>query len=99
MHDWLLLEIEVEWHSAELHIAFRDTDSSKQVIHATQFVSINIPRLCEWGYSGSINEVVIEQVESLEKLTINMQSGDQLVILASDFKLPNKLRKRELLCE
>lgn len=61
------------------------------VIEATGLTDIHIPMLNTWGPSISVNEVLgpLSTENGLQRMTIEMQSGDVITLLAKELKIPS----------
>ncbi len=89
MHDWRLLTIFFDWKQG---VAILEFVKYKEVIElrATGVIDLHIPRQREWGPSVFINEANISEKDESghATVTIEMQTGDELKIIASEFELP-----------
>ena len=84
MHDWTLLNIQLDWEEGKLEIRLLDNSSKEQIISAEGVMNVNIPRHFEWGKSVSVNEIrALTQHDGKFNLIIQMQSGDEIKLLAS----------------
>ncbi|GAB2538996.1 hypothetical protein [Rufibacter soli] len=88
LHDSSIKEISIDWERKILTIEISTTALSfpeirRALIKAENVTSLLCPMKSPWGKSESINEV--KQIG--EKLEIEMQSGDTIVIEATLFKL------------
>lgn len=90
MHDWVLNEIRFDWRSARSVIEFKDSASLIRSVIADGVTELHVSRVNEWGTSVNVNEVFeIEVLTSgLQQLKIEMQSGDVIQIVATQFVLP-----------
>jgi len=92
LHDATLLRVECRWTDGRFSVYLRTGLSAYpevQVI-ATGGRRLNCPRMQPWGSSVSVNEVrgPTQLVsEDLQRLEIEMQSGDVLVLDAEEFRL------------
>ena len=94
MHDWTLLEILFEWKAARVTLSFRQPNAGIATIVAEGVSRVDIPRANEWGPSVSVNRVcgpvkAEDKGRGQHRLTIEMQSGDVITVLASSFVLPH----------
>lgn len=91
MHDWSLLSLTVEWKTGEVRL---DVQSSTGLEHvrAVDLYELCVPRGHAWGPSVSINAVEGPKAESggRRRLTIEMQSGDRIEIVAGSFEMPGR---------
>jgi hypothetical protein len=90
MHDWTLKKIELDWHAARVTVHLEDSTYTARSLIAEGVQNLQVPRTNEWGPSVSVNEVSeIEPVPSgLQRVKIEMQSGDVIQIVAQRFELP-----------
>lgn len=97
MHDWTLLTISLTWKTGEVRIDFESFDSldgqdyNVVSIFATEVRRLNIPNLQEWGLSVSVNSVERPVLlnDGTYKLIIEMQSGDNISIIAKKIVFPD----------
>lgn len=92
LHDCPLESINVNWVSGIITIQLDRYENHERLIQATGFRKFDLSRLEEWGPSQCINKVIGPSKETggLQRLTINMQSGDVIEIMAESFLLPAK---------
>jgi hypothetical protein len=80
-----------DWTSARLAIELRDSASTPRVLIGDGVRELYVPRMNEWGQGVAINEVF--EIESLTtglfQLRSEMQSGDVMRIVATQFSLPS----------
>jgi len=90
MHDWTLVSIQFEWKEGRVALSLRNTKSETVSVIADGVADLMIPRRNEWGSSVSVNCVSgpIDHPGGLQKLDIEMQSGDVIQIVAKSFRLP-----------
>jgi hypothetical protein len=90
MHDWTLKRIEFDWRSARVTIELEDVTFAARTLIAENVKELQVPRANEWGPSVSVNKVsAIERLPSgMQRLRIEMQSGDVVQIVAERFTLP-----------
>jgi hypothetical protein len=93
MHDWTLLTILFDWHAARVTLSFRQPNSDIATIVAEGVSRLDVPRLNEWGRSVSVNKVSApveakDEGHGQQRITMEMQSGDVITVLASSFVLP-----------
>jgi hypothetical protein len=90
MHDWTLNKVDFEWKLARVVLELKDSASEIRTLVADGVAELYVPRKNEWGPSVSVNEVFeIEELSSgLKQLKIEMQSGDVIQIVASQFAFP-----------
>lgn len=88
MHDWTLLNIRLDWESGKACAEFTaDEPSVIRVLIAEGVRELHVPRTNAWGPSVSVNRAsdVILATDGTKSLTIQMQSGDEIRIVANDF--------------
>ena len=84
LHDATLLSAKLVWKTGLLRLVFLPCSSEPQqkVIIAEDTICFNVTRHFPWGKSVSVNKVIHEQGEGIQKVKIEMQSGDVLKIEA-----------------
>ncbi|MEH6630939.1 MAG: hypothetical protein V7776_08940 [Halopseudomonas aestusnigri] len=89
MHDWTLVSITFDWKQGTLVIQFKNAITSTE-LRAIGVIDLHVPRHREWGPSVSVNEANISKKDESghATVTIEMQTGDELKITASEFVLP-----------
>ena len=89
LHDAVLNQMVLDWGSDKLEIRLFTSLNSSATIIAFNVRAFSISHLGPWGRSSSINSVVIGVSihENAERLTIEMQSGDLILIDAHKFEL------------
>jgi hypothetical protein len=89
MHDWTLIRISTAWKEAEVTFEFKDETSSIRTIKASGFHRLVVPRLNEWGPSGSVNHIIGPELlpDGTHHLQIQMQSGDMLELIAQNIAM------------
>ena len=90
MHDWTLKSVLFEWKLARVTISLEGTNALEALLVADGVVGLHVPQEKPWGPSVSVNEVVgpSDAGNGLQKLSIEMQSGDVMTIVARAFQLP-----------
>lgn len=85
MHDWTLIDVNFDWRSACVSLAFEDTGAKKRTLAAEQVRLLEVPRENEWGPSVSVNEAFEEPGPDGAglMLRIEMQSGDVIRVWAA----------------
>jgi len=87
-HDWTLKSIQYDWQEAQGIFIFETAGEVSRILVASGVVELNVPQKREWGASVSVNKIGRPlNVGELKKLTIEMQSGDVITVIASDFSL------------
>jgi len=95
MHDWTLVEILFEWQAARVTLSFRQNAGVSTIV-AEGVSRLDVPHTNEWGPSVSVNRVrgpvhADDAGRGRRRLTIEMQSGDVITVLASSFVMPDPL--------
>ncbi len=89
MHDWVLIDIVVNWESGEIIIRL-DHHKGRDEIVAKNFSNFIIPKKNEWGESvhvnGTIGPTLLDNKNY--QFSIEMQSGDILLLEAQEILLP-----------
>ena len=92
MHDWTFLSVSVDWKAGTARLAFipfGDGDEPKHIV-ATGLSDLRLPRKLPWGRSVSVNSskgpILIDG--GGYRLSIEMQTGDQIEIVAAQFEMP-----------
>ena len=90
MHDWTLKSVLFEWELARVTLILENLEAQGTRLVAEDVVDLCVPLQKEWGPSASVNKLIgpSETGNGKQKLAIEMQSGDTLVIIAGAFKLP-----------
>lgn len=90
MHDWTVTSIVMNWKSGSMEIHLVDDQLCERKIEAIGFKDMSVSRVLEWGYSASINEVLVSEVpgRSCQELKLEVQSGDSIRIVADYFDMP-----------
>jgi hypothetical protein len=93
MHDWTLRSIIVEWEAGTVTIALTGpTVTATLVGHDVQ--NLQMPRHFAWGRSVSVNQMdgPTPVADGFFRLSVEMQSGDIIEIVAASFDLPGPQR-------
>jgi hypothetical protein len=90
MHDWLLLDIRFKWEDSYVTILLRHNVTEYEQLTIGGVSNLHVPKLNEWGPSESINEVrgPVLVRDGIQRLDIEMQSGDVIEIEATSFNFP-----------
>lgn len=89
MHDWTISRIEFDWSLARVKIELEDMTYTTRTLIAEGVKDLHVPRANDWGPSVSVNKVSgIEPHLSGFRLTIQIQSGDVIEIVADKFTFP-----------
>ena len=90
MHDWTVETIEIEWKDGSLLLALR-SPAGPETIVAIGLYDLQIQRAFPWGPSESINSTVgpMPDESGRLRLSIEMQSGDSLIVIARQFQMPS----------
>jgi hypothetical protein len=81
LHDATLELLVVDWSEGGVSVHFRIAGGTEVVLTAQGLRHLDLPRSEPWGPSGSVNRVA----QGDDRLTIEMQSGDVVVIEAAAF--------------
>jgi hypothetical protein len=90
MHDWILLTILFDWKPRLVTLSLRNHQAGEVHLVAKDVVDLSVPHRRDWGPSVHVNEVMgaIEDGNGMQRLEIEMQSGDIIKIVAGAFHLP-----------
>jgi hypothetical protein len=93
MHDWSLLSVAIDWKSGGVRIDVRSA-SGETSIRASDLHEIHMPRHRAWGPSVSIYDVIgpAQREDGHASLTIEMQSGDRIEVVARSIEMPERSR-------
>lgn len=85
MHDWTLVSAHVDWINKLAEFKLLDETSVERTLRFEAIETVTLDLREHWGPSNSVNDIVLVEDESLNKLTatIEMQSGGELVVTAS----------------
>jgi hypothetical protein len=89
MHDWLFLELNFFWQDGICSIKLKDSESQIKHIKCIDVRKLILPRMEPWGESASINGFSgpVKKL-GVELLSIEMQSGDCIIIEAKEINMP-----------
>lgn len=87
MHDWTLKEIKYSWLDDNCVIEVINSYQIVRNIKVIGISNISIPRNESWGPSNSIYKATVTKA-SKQELTIEMQSGDTIAIVAEKIIMP-----------
>ncbi len=82
-HDATLLSVEFDWATGSAVVLLSNAVSTFALV-AKEVLEVRVSRQQPWGPSVSVNSLSVAPGE----LTIEMQSGDAIVIAAQSFVLP-----------
>lgn len=90
LHDWALRRIDLDWEQGKLLIEVTGPHRTGSIV-CSDVHAVIIPRIYPWGASISINEIRGPELipDGYEKLVIEMQSGDEIEIIARSFSFPD----------
>ena len=90
MHDWILIEVRVDWAVGRVQVDLSPKPGEVSRVIARDFLKIEVPRRQEWGEGVSVmTHVGPDQYEAgLRRLSILMQSGDSIEIIAREIEMP-----------
>lgn len=91
MHDWSLVAIRVDWDAGCVQLDMCPKPGEVSRVIARDFRKIAVPRRQEWGASPSVmSHAGPDQCETdLQCLSIMMQSGDCIEIVAREIEMPD----------
>jgi hypothetical protein len=91
MHDWTLRVVNVDWGVGVVRVEF-DAPTGRTVLQAHGLQDLHMPRTESWGPSVSVNEArgPVGLEGGLVRLSIEMQTGDVIEIVARSFDLPSE---------
>ncbi len=92
MHDWVLVSVNFDWKSAIVEVHLTKVGGESVFIRARGVSRTTIPHREEWGPSIYVNRTTgpSRTEDGQMKFEIEMQSGDTIEIVASDFEIPNE---------
>lgn len=90
IHDCTLLSINIDWCAGVVILEFRGHHHENFEITAFNFLEINVPRRLDWGESFLVNKFLgpDEVREEFCEISIEIQSGDVIKIVAKSFSMP-----------
>ena len=92
LHDSTLLGLVLLWSEGEVLLTFQTgmTGRESLSIRARAVHKLCCPRQFPWGPSVSVNsirETESQSIPALRELIVEMQSGDEIVVVAESFQL------------
>ena len=89
MHDWTLKAIFVDWVSGNVRLDLQSAGGG-EVLEAVGLRDLRVPRQFAWGRSASVSALVGPNPRpgGLVSVTLEMQSGDEIEVVAESFTLP-----------
>ena len=92
LHDAELSSLAVDWKTGRVEMNVSYWPDERYKIVAEDLRSLTIPRQFPWGPSVFINETHGPEatLEGLQLLRIQVQSGDEIELLAREIQLPPK---------
>lgn len=89
MHDWVFLGLSFVWSDGRCYLEFKDSCSNIKKLTAVNVHELSVPRKQDWGESVCVNSVSGPYLKNeLVTLIIEMQSGDEISIVASEIEMP-----------
>ncbi len=88
LHDATLQAVQLQWTEGVVRVSLIYFDGDRRrhgSILGTNVSDLSCPRAFPWGRSHSINTVSLDESETAARLLVEMQSGDQIVIVADAF--------------
>ena len=88
--DWDLVTVTFDWETKRVALVLSYWQHDHVELIANDCVDIHIPGRNEWGPSVSVNSFdgPSEVENGNKRLTIEMQSGDVITIIARSFDMP-----------
>jgi len=89
LHDSTFMGITLIWDTGVVECTFRLGDGHDKLLRLTTECAqqVSCSRVFPWGRSVSVNEVVVEHLPDGLKVTIEMQSGDEICLLCERERL------------
>ena len=84
LHDSTLTRIELFWLEGTVRVGLKMSDGNSYII-AKELARFDCPRAFPWGRSASVNFASLRAQTGGSTLTIEIQSGDQIIIDAREF--------------
>lgn len=88
LHDWTLSLVTYDWEESRCALLLDGPETRKELI-AQNVSDLRVPHHNDWGPSVHVNAVKgpVSQGDGMYVLTIEMQSGDEISITATEFAL------------
>ena len=92
LHDSTLLGLTLRWSEGEVVLSFQTGIAGREspTLRAIGVHKLCCPRQFPWGPSVSVNSIRESESKSLpalRELTVEMQSGDEIVVVAESLRL------------
>ena len=92
LHDSTLLGLTLRWSEGEVVLSFQTGIAGREslALRACGVHKLCCPRQFPWGPSVSVNSIRESESQSLpalRELTVEMQSGDEIVVVAESFQI------------
>jgi hypothetical protein len=88
LHDATLVSIVMQWSEGVVELSFRTVDDGLVALRAVGVSYVEVPRRRPWGPSVSVLEMTgPDEVAEGRQITLTMQTGDELVIIAETIEL------------
>ena len=92
LHDSTLLGLTLRWAEGEVVLSFQTGIAGREslTLRACGVHKLCCPRQFPWGPSVSVNSIrewESPTLPALRELTVEMQSGDEIVVVAEAFRL------------
>jgi hypothetical protein len=87
LHDATLISITVHWIEGTAELTFRLAGQVEATVSALRLSGLMVPREQPWGRSVSVNSAVVTAASGgRQRLVVEMQSGDEIVAYAEEFR-------------
>ena len=89
LHDAILERVEIAWETGVATIGFERVPGTAFVLTARGLLDFSMPRRQDWGPSVCVNSAHVQRNEAGDVLlTIEMQSGDTISVVAERLDAP-----------
>jgi len=89
MHDWTLLDVDLDWANATAIPRFCPIGGDEQTLSLSGVIDLHVSKHQSWGPSVSVNraEWAPGLGNAVQALRIEMQSGDVITVEAVTFDI------------
>ncbi|MBK9579205.1 MAG: hypothetical protein IPO40_19215 [Fibrobacteres bacterium] len=84
MHDWTMIGMEFGWREGVMKLHFLDRTSQMVEVVCSDVSEFQMSRRLDWGESVSVNRVEMVEAKGSMKLRIEIQSGDQIILVCGN---------------